>query len=292
MMPFRFGVFVFACSLHAQLASALRLDKPEVYLWPGDAPGSEGVRAESEWMPGTDGMHRLHNIHRPLMIVFVPEASRANGTAFVICPSGGHTHLTMDPEVDRARELNNMGVAAFVLEYRLALTPGFHYKVDVESLQDAQRAVRTIRSRAREWHIDPDKIGIMGASAGGEIAALVSTRYDDGNAAAHDGIDRLPSKVNSAVLISAALTEMELDIRKTPPPTFIIVANDDRLSRPAAEYYLALKKLSVPMEMHIFARGGHSLGSVGIPAGAPPLPVVRWSALLKDWMLDTGIISR
>ena len=142
------GLFVCAL-LRASDPNAIDLKAPEVRLWPKDAPGSEGVTAPEVWNPVTDGFHRVRGIHQPSLTVFLPPKDKATGVAYVICPGGGHNYLVMDLEgANVARRLNAMGIAAFILKSRLAHTEGFNYKVEVESLADAQRAIRTVRSRA------------------------------------------------------------------------------------------------------------------------------------------------
>jgi hypothetical protein len=148
--------------------NALHFNEPVITLWPNGAPGSPAVIPAEEWNPVTDGIHRVRNIHSPSITVFLPPKDKANGAAFIICPGGGHNYLVMDLEgANVAHRLNEMGIAGFVLKSRLAHTAGYNYRVDVESLQDAQRAIRTVRSRAAEWNLNPEKVGIMGFSAGG-----------------------------------------------------------------------------------------------------------------------------
>jgi endo-1,4-beta-xylanase len=155
---------------------SLRFAQPEVRLW-SDAELGTTEGGPEKWNPSTDGFHRITKFHRPSMFVFLPPKEKANGAAVVICPGGGHRYLVMDLEGSLVAErLNAMGIAAFVLKSRLSRAVGSKYTTDVHSLQDAQRAIRTIRSRAREWNVDPGRVGIMGFSAGGEIAALAATR--------------------------------------------------------------------------------------------------------------------
>ena len=164
-------------------AFCLAADEPPVIpLWPSGAPGSEG-KTEPEVIvdSGKNGAHerRVSRVHNPSLTVYLPPRDKANGTAVVICPGGGHRILAIDHEgYDVARRLNEMGVAAFVLKYRLAQTQGAGYKVDVHALADARRAIRLVRSRAEEWRIDPHRVGLMGFSAGGELTALASTRRE------------------------------------------------------------------------------------------------------------------
>jgi acetyl esterase/lipase len=129
---------------------SIRFQEPEIHLWPNGAPGSEGQMSPETWNPSTDGFHRVTNIHNPSITVFLPPKEKANGAAFIVCPGGGHAYLVMDLEGSLvAKKLNEMGVAVFVLKSRLARAPGSKYKVDVESLADAERAIRLVRSRAR-----------------------------------------------------------------------------------------------------------------------------------------------
>ena len=194
-------LFLAALLAFADHDNAIHFTEPVVSLWPTGAPGSPSPAPPEEWNPVTDGFHRVRNIHNPSLTIFLPPKNLANGTAFVICPGGGHNYLVMDLEgASVARRLNEMGIAAFVLKSRLAHTPGFHYKVEVESLQDAQRAIRMLRSRAGEWHLNPRKIGIMGFSAGGEIGELVETRFDSGKPDSTDPVDHFSSRPDLAVL--------------------------------------------------------------------------------------------
>src|SRR5688572_21403604 len=158
----------------------LRFTQPEVPLWTAAELGNAAAATPEKWNPSNDGFHRITNVHKPSMFVFLPPKDKATGAAVVVCPGGGHRYLVMDLEGSLvAEKLNSMGIAAFVLKSRLSRAEGSTYKTDVHSLQDAQRAIRIIRSRASEWSIDPARIGIMGFSAGGEIAALAATRYED-----------------------------------------------------------------------------------------------------------------
>lgn len=276
-LAFAFGLLAVA----GFAADSLHFKEPEIVLWQNGAPGSEGVTAQEGWMPSTDGVHRVINVHKPTIAVFLPPKEKATGVAYIICPGGGNSHLTMDLEgSDVAKTLNAMGIAGFVLKSRLAKTEGFHYRVEVESLQDAQQAIRVVRSRAKEWGVDPARVGIMGFSAGGEIAALASTRYD------------AATRPDFAVLGYAGIKPASLTPTKDTPPTFMVVNDDDRLSLASAEYYLALKKAGVPVELHIYGRGGHGFGTRGRTEEFRKLPVYTWPARLQDWMLDRGILTK
>src|SRR5713226_524016 len=153
----------------------------EIRLGPNGAPGSEGETApEVSQASGNPKLpKRFTVVHYPSIYIFLPPKEKANGTAMVIAPGGGHSQLVIDKEgYDIADWLNRNGIAAFVLKYRLARAPGTHYTVPGNALPDAARAMRIVRSRAKEWGVDASRIGFMGFSAGGDVAALLGTRFD------------------------------------------------------------------------------------------------------------------
>ena len=166
-----------------------------VPLWPGGAPGhGAGNVKEKVVEQGKGPKHdrRVSSIHDPSLTVFLPSQEKATGAAVVICPGGGHRVLAIDHEgYEVAQWLASQGVAGFVLKYRLANEEGSTYKVDVHALADVQRAVRLVRARANEWALDPGRVGLMGFSAGGELAILAGTKFDAGRADASDPVDRL-----------------------------------------------------------------------------------------------------
>lgn len=271
---------------------AAAADEPAVIpLWPSGAPGSEG-KTEPEVIQetGKNGVHDRHvsRVHNPTLTVFLPPRDQANGTAVVICPGGGHRILAIDHEgYDVARRLNKMGVAAFVLKYRLARTEGAGYKVDVHALADARRAIRMVRSRAEEWGIDPHRVGLMGFSAGGELTGLASTRHEAESPGAADPIDRLDARPNFQILVYPGGKPESFSITRETPPTFLLVAADDRLSERTLAIFTALQKAGVPAELHIYGRGGHGFGMHKIDA-----PVARWTDRLEEWMADRGLLKK
>lgn len=180
----------------------------------------------------------------------------------IVAPGGGHRFLSIDTEGTNVAEyLNSQGVAAFVLKYRLAREQGSTYKIDVDALADAQRAIRMLRTRASEWNLNPAKIGIMGFSAGGEVAVLASTRYDAGKADSADPIERQSSKPDYQVLIYPGIRPENYTVTKETPPTFLLAADNDRgPSTAIPALYLALKKAGVPAELHVYSSGGHGFG--------------------------------
>src|SRR5439155_11293872 len=169
----------------------------EIRLWANGAPGSEGETAPEVFQTSTNPKlpTRFTVVHYPSIYVFLPPKEKANGMAVVVAPGGGHSQLVIAHEGwDIAEWLNKNGIAAFVLKYRLARAKESRYTVAGSALPDAARAVRTVRSRAKEWDVDPSRIGFMGFSAGGEVAALIETRFDAGNDSSSDSIERASSR--------------------------------------------------------------------------------------------------
>ncbi len=292
----RIAVIFLAFSLSGFAASTPYPMKGQtVLLWPDGAPGSEGKTAPERWIEGAtpDAFHRVTDIHKPSITVYLPPKEKATGAAFVIAPGGGHRYLVMDLEGELvAKKLNEMGVAAFVLKNRLAKAEGSTYKADVESVADMQRAVRIVRNRSREWGIDESRVGVMGFSAGGYLAALAANRGDAGRPDAADPAERMSSKPDFAVLGYPGIANWTEGVTKDVPPTFIFVNSDDNLSVAAAEYYLAVKKAGAIAELHVFRRGGHGVGMTGRTADFAKMPESRWPELLHAWMSDLGLLKR
>ena len=207
----------------------------------------------------------------------------------MICPGGGHRVLAIDHEgYEVAHWLASQGVAGFVLKYRLANEEGSSYKVDVHALADVRRAIRLVRSRAKEWGVDPHRVGLMGFSAGGELAILAGTKFEAGQPDASDPIDRLSSRPDFLMPIYPGFRGTEFHVTKETPPTFMAVAdNDKRCAGICVRFYQALVKAGVSAELHIYARGGHGFGMHD-----RPMPVTSWTARLKDWLDDSGFTAR
>ncbi|HLJ15988.1 MAG TPA: alpha/beta hydrolase [Bryobacteraceae bacterium] len=262
----------------------------EVRLWPNGAPGSEGVTAPEASEPSDNPKlpKRFTVVHYPSIFVFLPPKEAANGMAVVVAPGGGHSQLVIDKEGwDIAGWLNKNGIAAFVLKYRLARAKESHYTVVGDALPDAARAMRTVRSRAQEWGVDANRIGFMGFSAGGEVAALMETRFDAGNASASDPIDRVSSRPDFAVVVYPGFRPGTITVPKDAPPTFLVCADNDRSHVvTTVNLYLDLEKQGVSSEMHIYASGGHGFGMK--PSN---LPVATWPDRLKAWMIDRKLLQ-
>lgn len=245
-------------------------------LWESGAPGFEDRRGEPEKAES----YWVKNIHNPSITAFLPPAEKATGAAVVICPGGGHRELVFNAEgVDAAKYFNSIGVAAFALKYRLGREEGSRYEVELHAKQDGLRAMQIVRSRASEWEIDPTRIGIMGFSAGGEVVSMVA--YDEAEAAI--------SRPDFQILIYPGAVGVPDEIPSNAPPAFLLVANDDGgASRTVVDLIPKFRRAGVPMEVHIYARGGHAF-NMGNRSKLATLK--SWSDRLTDWMADNFILD-
>jgi len=289
----------------------------EIKLWQGGAPGSEGITAAEVSKPSVAPRNsklpgNFTVTHYPSIYVFLPPKEKATGAAMVVAPGGGHTQLVMEKEGwEIADWLNAHGIAAFVLKYRLAKAPGVKYTLPNEVYADAARSVRLVRSRAKEWGVDPARRGFIGFSAGGEVAGMIENRFDAGNAEAADPVERFSSRPDFNILIypyyrpgsvpersapatGSANAAIEIapnetfPMRRDAPPVFMVCADDDRSHvEPTVKFYLELEANHIPAEMHIYAFGDH--GFALRPTKRPGAPVESWPARLVDWLADRGI---
>jgi acetyl esterase/lipase len=271
----------------------------EIRLWPGGAPGSEGVTAPEVSEPAKSAKYeglpaRFTVTHYPSLYVFLPPKN--TGTAMIVAPGGGHTQLVIEKEGwEIADWLNSLGIAAFVLKYRLAKSPGSHYTLPDQVYADSARAVRLVRSRASEWGLDSTRIGFIGFSAGGEVAGMMGTRFDAGKPDAADPVERAGSRPDFNILVypfyrPGAMRPTEpvlFPVPKDAPPTFLVCADDDPSHVvPTVKFYLELQAQKVPAEMHIYAYGGHGFALRPTQKAAP---VMTWTERLKEWMHERGI---
>lgn len=254
----------------------------EVKLWTGDAPGSEGKTAKEVREAKGVGFVNVTQVHQPSITPYLPSPDKATGVAVVVIPGGGHRVLCVGHEGDSvARVLVEHGIAAFVLKYRLAREENSTYSIEEHALADTQRAVRMIRSRAEQWHVDRHKIGVMGFSAGGELASLVSLRPGAGKTDASDPIDRLDARPDFQALIYPGRSG---DIQPTgdAPPVFLACSAYDRpdISEGLAEVYLRYKRAKGDAELHIYAAGKHGFGVQAGNQGA----VAGWTDRFIEWL--------
>jgi len=275
----------FAMLLTSILLTAVMRQSPAVAvpLWPNGAPGFETRRDEPEQAKD----YWVKNIHNPSITVFLPPKEKATGAAIVVAPGGGHRELVFNAEGrDAATYLNSIGVAAFVLKYRLAREEGSPYKLDTVVPQDAYRAIRLVRSRAKEWGGDPNRVGILGFSAGGEVVSMVAYGSGAGDANATDPVDREPGKPNFQMLVYPGPLGIPAVIPPDAPPAFLVVANDDTgAARVVASLFQKFRDAKVPVEAHIFARGGHAF-NMGQRSKLATLKT--WPQRLADWLADNG----
>jgi endo-1,4-beta-xylanase len=257
-------------------------DPKEIPLWPNGAPGSQGRTTKEIVEAFGNGEHKVSGIQNPSITPYLPPKEKATGLSVIIAPGGAHRFLAIDHEgYNVAKWLSERGIAAFVLKYRLAKETNSIYKIETHALADTQRAIRLVRSHAREWNIN--RIGIMGFSAGGELAAMAGTRFDKGSAAASDPIERESSRPDFQALIYPGRSA---DIQPTSEtvPAFLACASNDRpdISEGLAEVYLRFKKVKVPAELHIYADGGHGFGL----RETNTRPVGNWAARFDDWLRE------
>lgn len=259
-------------------------------LWPGGAPGSEARAAEPEKTDAPNpGVCNVTNVHQPSLTPYLPSPEKATGAGILIAPGGGHQKLCLGHEgYSLGQWLADHGIAAFVLKYRLAREPGSSYTVDDHAMADTRRALRLIRQRAGEWKIQPARIGVMGFSAGGELAALAAMQSDPGQPGAADPIERQSSSPDFQVLIYPGSSK-RFTVATGMPPAFIACGADDRpdISEGMASLYLKYKEAKVPAELHIYAKTGHGFGyrpDNATPAGA-------WPERLVEWLEHLGFLS-
>ncbi len=244
--------------------TALAAEPPIVPLWDKGAPGFEARKDEKEVrsQPNAAGEYRLSNVHNPYVTVYLPTKEKATGAAVVIVPGGGHRELWPKHEGENVAEwLQERGIASVVLRYRLAREPGSPYKIDEHALQDGQRALRLVRSRATEWNVNPARVGMMGFSAGGEVTALVCNKAEKGVADAADPVDRQSATPDFQVLIYSGPQGIRGQaVTKEMPPTFIVVGDIDGAAAWLVDHFAALRKAGVSSELHVYAKAPHGFG--------------------------------
>jgi endo-1,4-beta-xylanase len=263
--------------------------EPQVIpIWPAGSLAADAATQHEVVTENAAYEHTVTNIHNPTITAYLPPPEKATGVAIVVAPGGGHRFLSIDHEgYDVGKWLASIGVAGFVLKYRLARAENSHYTVE-DADQDAQRAIRVIRSRAEEWHVNPAKVGILGFSAGGEVAVLAATKFDRGKPEASDAIEHQSSRPDFQVLIYPGVQPANIVVTKDTPPAFMLCANDDAgPSNAIPALAQALKKVGVPVEIHIYNRGGHGFG-----IRPRPLPISSWPVRLQEWMEDSGILPK
>jgi len=282
-------------------------------LWPSGVPNSNGKALTESHVRGKDGVVRVKGVSVPTLHIYKPEPSLANGTSVIICPGGGYYILAFEHEgTDLAKWFNSFGVTAFVLKYRLPGDGAFE-DTKIGPLQDAQKALLTVREGAEKWGVDPDRVGILGFSAGGHLASTVLTHYADPVIEHPEKISFRPDfgvliypvvsmnkpfmhKGSRNVLIGkdapAALAKRfsaEEQVDAGTPTTFLVHSSDDKAVpvQNSVTFYQRLIDHGVPAEMHIFETGGHGYGM-----GRGTSHTKSWPESLKKWMDAKGWLQK
>jgi acetyl esterase/lipase len=280
-------------------------------LYDGDVPNSKPYSTKEVWEPQSNGDTIVHFTSQPTLTVFLPDKTIANGTAVVICPGGGYWITSIVKEgFDVAKEFNKWGVAAFVVKYRI---PNDSSMIDkkIGPLQDAQRAIQLVRMHAKEWNINPKKVGIMGFSAGGHLASTAATHFNHSYIENTNNINLRP---DFALFIYPVISfqdsighigsrdqligknpdpqlrdsfSNELQVTAKTPPTFLVHATDDDVVpvMNSIVYYEHLLQFKIPAEMHIYMAGGHGFGMRN------PTTKDLWMERCKNWMDSMGLLN-
>ncbi len=279
----RFGfLFISFLFLIINFAASAQ-DSLVISLWQGGAPGFENKKDEPEeakdWW--------VKNINNPSLTFFRAPASIATGAAVIICPGGGHRTLVFDAEgTDAAKFMNSIGVDAFVLKYRLFREENTSYTME-NAKQDVFRAMRLVKSMAKEYKIDTAKIGIMGFSAGGELSGWLAYHYNESHAVKNDAIDALSARPSFQVLIYPGPLVVPDSVSAGAPPTFLSAANDDECcSLPVITLLQMHRKAKVPVEVHLYQQGNHAF-NMGKRSSLHSIN--SWPQRLADWLNDSGI---
>lgn len=284
----------------------------EIFLFPYSAPGSENIKLdekifEEEWEKGLKKI-AVSGVKRPSLIPYIPE--NPNGACIILIPGGSYKRQVLNLEGEHiAKWLNSIGITAFVLKHRMPFDG--HADGLKVPLQDAQRAIRLVRSNAENFNIQPNKIGVMGFSAGGHVASLLGTCFDRKVYAAIDDMDKVSARPDFMLLIYPKISvdakvdlgdklpwdieklekiireySSDQNIKHNTPQTFLLVADDDKVTVPenSINFYLGLRRFGIPAELHIYKEGGHGFG-LGATRGC----IASWTYLCKDWL--EGVIS-
>jgi endo-1,4-beta-xylanase len=287
--------FLFALLLFAAgIVRAQEQQPQEIPLWATGAPGFEDRKDVKEvHTQKPDNEYTVSNVHNPSLTVYLPPKDKATGTAVVIVPGGGHREIWIVHEgINEAKWLADRGIACFVLKYRLAREPNSPYKLPDQPTQDGQRAIRLVRSRAAEWGINPNHIGIMGFSAGGELAAYTSSTEGKGKDDAADPIERQSARPDFQSLIYSGpggIRGQTITKEMNLPPTFIAVGDDDRLALVSANHYLALKNAGVSAEIHTYAKTPHGFG---LRVRDKDKPIYNWIENFYQFLGTEGFLTK
>jgi acetyl esterase/lipase len=295
----RLALFVALLTGHATLAA----DPVVVNLWPGKTPGDAGLAVaettriyDSPLLKGPTLL--VTNVTQPTLTIYSPPADKNTGTAMIICPGGGYHNLFWELEGEEvAAWLNEQGMTGIILKYRCPRRPGdVKGEPPLGPLLDAQRAVSLVRSRAKEWGIDPGRIGMVGFSAGGHLSLATATRFEQRTYEPVDAADGVSCRPDFAVLCYSGYlkhkekdeTSVGITVPATTPPIFLAHTTDDSISNSehSVFMYLALKRAGIPVEMHIYASGEHDFGV----RKTDKLPAT-WTGLCVRWLRSQQLLK-
>ena len=283
----------------------------EIPLYESEIP-NENPGKDEETSSMENNILLIRNVRKPTLTVFLPPKEKANGTAVVICPGGGYWVVAAGHEgYEVAKKFNEMGVAAFVLKYRLP-DPKVSTQPEIAPLQDAQQALRLVRENAKEWDVNPEKVGIMGFSAGGHLASTAGTHFQNAVIENPGNINLRPDFMvlvypvisgDTSVMAPGSFKKLlgenasaekineysnELQVTTQTPPTFLVHASDDEGVRPenSIVFYQALVENKVPAELHIYQSGGHGFGMNN------PTTQDAWMDRCRNWLNSNGLLNR
>jgi acetyl esterase/lipase len=301
-------IYTLLITLFAGTANAQEV----INLYPGTIPNSKNAKDEEVTQVRDAKRISVSKISKPTLTVFLPPADKRNGTAVIVCPGGGYVNNAIGHEgYEVAKKFNEMGITAFVLKYRIPNDLTMENK-EIGPLQDAQRAIQLVRQRAAEWKLDPNRVGMMGFSAGGHLASTAGTHFNKAVIENKDNTSLRPDflmLIYPVISLSDSLAHMgsrnqligkeptpekvreysnELQVTSTTPPSFLVHAGDDRgvKVQNSVFFYLALQKNSVPAEMHIYPKGGHGFGM----ENATTKDV--WMERLQNWLDMNGWLKK
>lgn len=278
-------LFLPAAVALAALLIPAAADAQTFKLWPNGAPGSEKHRGEPEraqdWW--------VRNIHDPSVTVFRANRGHNSGAAIVVLPGGAHREIVWTTEgVNVAQALNRAGISVFVVKYRLAGEPGSTYLVERDEMADVRRAMQWVRAHAADYGVDPHRVGVMGFSAGGELAAMLADYRMTGTPAGGDGLDSVNPRPDFQVLVFPGPDAVRGPVATDAPPAFLVAGSkDDCCGPPTVALYELLRKAGVSAELHMYADTGHAFNL----DESNRISVLHWPDRLYDWMADSAFLD-
>lgn len=254
-------------------------------LWPNGAPGCQphcnDPEQSKDWW--------VKNINDPTVTAFPADPKHNNGSAIVVLPGGGHSEIVWTTEgLTAARAFNRAGINIFVVKYRLAREPGSHYTIEGDAAADVRRAMQWVRAHAADFNVDPNRIGVMGFSAGGELAAMLADYDVTGTPAGGDDLDKVSPRPNFQVLVFPGPLAVQGPVHKDAPPAFLVAGSlDPCCAAPTVALYDELRKAGVSAELHMYADSTHAFNL----DESTRLSIIHWPDRLYDWMSDSGLMD-